>query len=81
VVSAIGNVGLAVQGIIADPTSAPMEILGVLAGGGARSEKEFEDLAAARRNDISDADRAAIGSGFKSADDEFQELVTRACKV
>ena len=36
-----GNVGLEVQSIISNPTSAPMDILGALIGAGVRDEEDF----------------------------------------
>jgi hypothetical protein len=40
-VAAAGNVGLTIQAIIADPESAPVQLLGLLTAGGSRSEEDF----------------------------------------
>ena len=45
-----GNVALGIQGIVANPSSAPMEILGLLTGPGIRTEDDFAKMAAARRS-------------------------------
>jgi glucan 1,3-beta-glucosidase len=80
IIAAAGNTALAIQGIIADPSSAPMEILGALTAGGARDAKEFEEMAAARRA-ISSNDLTKIGATFEKMDSDFQAIIKRDCKL
>lgn len=78
IASAAGNVALAIQGIIAHPDSAPMELLGLITAGGSRVEKDFADMAAARRA-ISDDDLTSIGTVFKAANDKLQNALKHNC--
>ncbi|KAK6075617.1 LysM domain-containing protein [Seiridium cupressi] len=80
IVSAAGNVGLAIQGIIADPESAPMEILGALTGGVEKDEADMATLAKTRRG-ISGDDIGKIGSSFKDMDNDFQSIIKRTCAL
>ncbi|RDW56742.1 pectin lyase fold factor [Coleophoma cylindrospora] len=79
-IATVGNVALGVQSIISDPTSAPMEILGLLTGSGVRTEEDFATMAAARRS-LSDQDVTDIGANFKKADTEFQDTVKPSCRI
>jgi len=65
---------LAIQGILADPSSAGLEILGVLTGFAAKGEDDFEKLAANRR-DISSDDKEKIGPSFQKFDTQLQGIV------
>ncbi|KAE9377716.1 glycoside hydrolase family 55 protein [Stipitochalara longipes BDJ] len=78
IVDAAGNTALAIQGIVQDPESAPMEILGLLTAGGAKDEEDVASLANTRRG-IAGDDIAKIGKTFKSLDDKLQGLA-KACK-
>ena len=78
-VSAVANVGSAIQGIISDPGSAPAQILGLLAGGGGQSEKDLEDLAAVRRGLGDDGEK--LGEQFSKVDTEFQGISQKACRI
>jgi hypothetical protein len=50
VISVAGNVALSIRMIVADPSSAPMHILGVITGGtGVKSEEDFARVGSARR--------------------------------
>lgn len=79
-VDVAGNVALGIQSIIADPESAPMEILGLLTAGGTRDEDEFASMANTRRG-ISDNDIAKIGTSFKTLDKDLQNIVSKVCKA
>lgn len=79
IVGATVNIGLAIKGIIDDPVSAPMEILGLLTFGGARDEKDFKSLADKRRG-ISKDDIEAIGEDFEKLDDKLQKTIRQDCK-
>ena len=75
----IGNVGLAIEGIIADPESAPIDILGLLVGGGGDDEAEIATMATARR-EMTEEDIQDIGDDFQDADDEMQNVIKLSCK-
>jgi glucan 1,3-beta-glucosidase len=79
-IAAAGNAASAIQGIIADPSSAPMEILGALTAGGVRDEEDFADMAAARRA-ISSDDLTKIGATFEKMDSDFHAIIKRDCKL
>jgi glucan 1,3-beta-glucosidase len=78
-VDVAGNTGLAVQGIVANPESAGLEILGALGGVGFRNEDDFATLAAARR-DITEESLAKVGTSFKKLEDGLQGVV-RTCRA
>jgi len=81
VVSVAGNLALSIQAIVADPTSAPMEILGALAGGtGLRSEDDFARVSATRRG-ISTDELQKISSGFATTDAKFQKVIKEQCRL
>lgn len=81
IVAAAGNVALGIQSIIADPSSAPMDILGILTAGGFKDETDFASMAATRRGIDSD-DLTKIGADFKKADDDFQAVIKmKSCKL
>ncbi|KAI8307653.1 Glucan 1,3-beta-glucosidase [Colletotrichum sp. SAR11_59] len=74
-IGAGGNTALAFYDIAKEPTSAPMEILGLLmAGGLGRDSSEMGKLAKARR-DMTEVDLGKIGSIFKKNDDVFQNII------
>jgi len=75
-----GNVGLEVQSIISNPTSAPMDILGALIGAGVRDEEDFASMAATRR-EISVDDLAKIGTTFEELDSNFQAIIKHDCMM
>ncbi|WPH01347.1 Hypothetical protein R9X50_00418900 [Acrodontium crateriforme] len=74
----VGNVALAIQQIVADPSSAPMAILGALSGPGGRTEEGLAKIAKARR-DLTEDDIAGIGDEFKERNNEFQKTIKRDC--
>ncbi|SPQ22989.1 a8ef266c-8802-41e8-87ee-6caa1a908fce [Thermothielavioides terrestris] len=76
-VAAAGNVGLTIQAIIADPESAPVQLLGLLTAGGSRSEEDFAEMAASRR-DIGGDVISKIGKTFQDLDNDFQGVVSRS---
>ncbi|KAJ0340197.1 hypothetical protein COL922a_003629 [Colletotrichum nupharicola] len=74
-IGAGGNTALAFYYIAKEPTSAPMEILGLLmAGGLGRDSSEMGKLAKARR-DMTEVDLGKIGSIFKKNDDVIQNII------
>ena len=75
-----GNVALGIQGIVANPSSAPMEILGLLTGPGIRTEDDFAKMAAARRS-LAEDDLSNIGADFKKTDSEFQDIIKPSCRT
>jgi glucan 1,3-beta-glucosidase len=77
-VAAAGNIGLAIQGIVAYPSSAPMELLSALTLGKTKTTEDFAGLAAARRA-ISDDDLTKIGPDVKAAEDTLTTLLTHGC--
>jgi hypothetical protein len=79
-ISTIGNVGLGIESIVSDPSSAPMALLGLLAGGKLRSDKDFEAAAAARRA-LTDDDLEKIGSNFQETDSKFQNTIKPSCRT
>lgn len=78
IASAAGNVGLAIRGIVADPSSAPMEILSALTLGKTSGTKDFAALAAAKRA-LSDSDLGSVGKDFKAAEDKLGMTLKRGC--
>jgi glucan 1,3-beta-glucosidase len=79
-IGAAGNVALGIQGIVANPSSAPMEILGLLTGPGIRTEDDFAKMAAARRS-LTEDELANIGADFKKTDSEFQDTIKPSCRT
>ena len=79
-VSEVGNVRLTIQAIVSDPSSAPMDILGLLTAQGARSEDEISTIAAKRRA-LTDTEIGDIGSDFKADNDEFEDTVAAKCEI
>lgn len=79
-VAEAGNVALTIQAIVSDPSSAPMELLGLLTAGGTRDESDFAEMAATRRG-ISEDELGKIGSFYKDVDDDFQNTLTKSCSV
>ncbi|KAE9573163.1 Glucan 1,3-beta-glucosidase [Colletotrichum fructicola] len=74
-IGAGGNTALAFYDIAKEPTSAPMEILGLLmAGGLGRDSSEMGKLAKARR-DMTEVDLGKIGAIFKKNDDVIQNII------
>ena len=76
-VNTIGNLGLTASQIKQDPSSAPFAILGLLGGGGGRSEGDIGKLAKIRRDNP--AKQSTIGQRFKELDDTFQTCVKKTC--
>ncbi|CAK7568439.1 MAG: hypothetical protein SEPTF4163_006429 [Sporothrix epigloea] len=83
VVATAGNVALDIQGIISDPSSAPMILLD-LVGGKSGSEltdgDDFAKVAAAARA-VKENDLAAIGADFKAEVDKFNSITKPHCEV
>ncbi|PYI01146.1 exo-1,3-beta-D-glucanase [Aspergillus sclerotiicarbonarius CBS 121057] len=75
-----GNVALGIQGIIADPTSAPMDLLGMVAGGGLKDDDDFATAAKAARS-VSEDDLESIGKDFKAEKDSFDDNVEPSCYI
>jgi hypothetical protein len=78
IAAAAGNIGLAIQGIVSDPASAPMDILSALTLGKAKTTEDFAGLAAAERA-LTDDDLTAIGTDFKADEDKLGETLIRGC--
>ena len=70
--AAAGNIGLAIQGIVANPSSAPMEVLSALTLGKAKTTDDFAALAAAKRA-ITEDDLSSIGATVKTDEDDMGE--------
>jgi hypothetical protein len=79
-VAVAGNVGLKIQSIIADPSSAPIEILSFLAGGAGRDTDEVAVMAAKRRA-LTEDEIGQIGDDFKENNDEFENTVKPKCET
>lgn len=75
-----GNIAMAIKNIIDAPESAPMEILGLLTLGKAKTKEDFAPLAAARKGVGSDA-KLTIGKTFNKLDEQFQKVVNKECKL
>ncbi|KAH8662506.1 hypothetical protein BX600DRAFT_499009 [Xylariales sp. PMI_506] len=75
-----GNVALAIQGIVADPSSAPMEILSALTLGKVKTSEDYAAVAAAKRA-ISDDNLSSIGAAFKAADDDLETTISHVCSI
>jgi glucan 1,3-beta-glucosidase len=78
IAAAAGNIGLAIQGIVNDPSSAPMEILSALTLGKSRTTEDFAGLAAAKRA-LTSEDLSSIGTSFKAAEDKLANTLKRGC--
>ncbi|GIJ86242.1 hypothetical protein Asppvi_005128 [Aspergillus pseudoviridinutans] len=78
-VAAAGNVALGIQSIVSDPSSAPMVLLDLIAGGGLRDESDFTKAAAARRA-VTEDDLESIGKDFKAEQDKFDGLTEPKCR-
>ncbi|EON98175.1 hypothetical protein UCRPA7_6324 [Phaeoacremonium minimum UCRPA7] len=76
-----GNAALAIQGIVAHPEEAPMEILGALGAGVDKNEEDIAALAKARRG-ISSDDIGKIGAKFQNLDKQMQDMIkAKACRI
>jgi hypothetical protein len=75
----VGDVGLGIEDIVHDKSSAPMVILGLLGGGFTRSEVNIGKLAATRRAKFPTSEMSKLGSVFKSRDAQLQSIIS-ACK-
>lgn len=78
IAAAAGNVGLAIQGIVADPSSAPMEVLSALTLGKSKTTDDFAELVAAKRA-ISPDDLSSIGMDFKASEDDLETILRQTC--
>jgi glucan 1,3-beta-glucosidase len=82
-IAVAGNIALDIQGIIADPTSAPMILLDLVGGRGGstlREGKDFEKAAAAAKT-LKDSDLSAIGADFKVKQTKFRDETAPKCAV
>lgn len=79
IISAAGSAGLAIQQIVADPKSAPMDILGAIGSAACiRTEKDFGDFAATRRG-ISVDELKKISTSFETHGADFQSTIKHSC--
>jgi hypothetical protein len=78
ITAAAGNVGLAIQGIVADPKSAPMDILSALTLGKSKTTEDYAGLAAAEKA-LTDDDLSNIGTAFKADEDKLGTTLKRGC--
>lgn len=78
ITAAAGNIGLAIQGIVADPSSAPMEILSALTLGKSKTTEDYAGLASAERA-LTDNDLSDIGTAFKGDEDKLGTTLKRGC--
>ncbi|RAL02989.1 glycoside hydrolase family 55 protein [Aspergillus ibericus CBS 121593] len=79
-IATAGNVALGIQSIVSDPASAPMDLLGMIGGGGLRDEDDFAKAAKARRA-LTEDDLQSIGKDFKQEEDRFDEVTEPKCSV
>ncbi|PWY88961.1 exo-1,3-beta-D-glucanase [Aspergillus heteromorphus CBS 117.55] len=79
-VAATGNVALGIQSIVSDPTSAPMVLLGLIAGGGLKDDDDFAETAAAAR-ELTEDDLESIGKDFKEEEESFTDLTKITCDI
>jgi hypothetical protein len=81
-VADVSNVALTIQSIVSNPASAPMDISGLIGGGGkgASDRDEIESIAAKRRA-LSKADLSDLGKDFKKDNDEFEEEIAASCRT
>ena len=75
IIAAAGNIALAIQGIVADPSSAPMEILSALTLGKLKSTEDYAALAAAKRAITEDE----LSDIVRSSEDEMEATLTQTC--
>ncbi|KAG4440017.1 hypothetical protein IFR05_004531 [Cadophora sp. M221] len=78
ITAAAENIGLAIEGIVANPASAPMEILNALTFGRSKTTEEYAGLASAERALTSD-DLSDIGTAFKDDKDKLASTLKRGC--
>ncbi|KAF2153724.1 glycoside hydrolase family 55 protein [Myriangium duriaei CBS 260.36] len=77
----LGSDGMGFYDIAKDPSSAPMALIGMFAGGG--GWKDAEDLAAraATRRSMPADTITNLGRTFKTLDDKLQGLTSQDCKL
>ncbi len=78
-VSTVADVAFTIQGIISSPASAPIQILGLLAGGGGRSRRNSRS--SRPRDGVSGRMGEKMGDIFKKTDDEFQGIAHKSCRI
>jgi len=78
IAAAAGNVGLAIQGIVADPKSAPMDILSAITLGKSKTTADYAGLAAAEKA-LTDTDLSDIGTAFKADEEKLGTTLKRGC--
>lgn len=79
-IGAVGNAGIAFYDIAKEPTTAPMEILGMLVGGKGgfgRSSEDMTKMTKLKRG-IKDEDLKKIGGKFKKSDDTIKDMMGKA---
>lgn len=75
-----GNAALTVAGIVADPSSAPLQILGYFfRPGGARDEESMEAMASEREGMDADDIATLYGEEVKTWDTTLQGIIKDAC--
>ena len=79
-ITTVGNTALTIDDIINNPTSAPMAILGLIAGPGARNEENYAAIAATRRA-MTEDELTAVGKDFEEDDSEFQGIIAPRCRT
>ncbi|KKA30026.1 hypothetical protein TD95_001514 [Thielaviopsis punctulata] len=79
-ISTMGNVALSIESIVANPLSAPMEIIGALMGPEGREEKGMEDLSSARRL-MPDGLMGKFGGEAGRLEGQMTNLFKKACSA
>lgn len=75
----LGNTALAIKGIVDEPLSAPMALLGILTDGAAsKTEGDYAKMAKAR-DSIDEGELTKMGTVIKTLDDKFQSVVKKSC--
>jgi chitinase len=82
IIGEAANIAYTVYGVVDDPDSALMAVMGLLMGAagatrGPRTPTGFKDMATKRAKLTS---TASLGSGFKTKDDTLQRIITTTCK-
>jgi glucan 1,3-beta-glucosidase len=80
IITTVGNAALTIDDIINNPTSAPMAILGLIAGPGARNEEDYAAIADTRRA-MTEDELTAVGKDFEEDDLEFQGIIAPRCRT
>ena len=79
-VANLGNVALAIQDIVSDPSNALMDILFVMLGAGGKSADNIGKVAQTIQQ-LNDAVLADMGNSFKANDDSMKAAIAEKCEL